>query len=93
MHERRENAKCARYEMRERCENAKCARDVRMRNARETQEREMRERRKNAKCARYAKHEVRENAKIAKVAALQQVQYKVLLYGLYVPVETCVSTA
>jgi hypothetical protein len=31
---------------------------------------------------------MRENAKIAKVAALQQVQYKVLLYGLYAPIET-----
>jgi hypothetical protein len=34
------------------------------------------------------KRQNRENAKIAKVVALQQVQYKVLLYGLYVPVET-----
>jgi len=33
-----------------------------------------------------------ENAKIAKVAALQQVQYKVLRYGLYAPIETWVST-
>jgi hypothetical protein len=31
-------------------------------------------------------------AKIAKVVVLQQVQYKVLLYGLYTPVETWVST-
>jgi len=37
------------------------------------------------------KHKMRnicENAKIAKVAALQQVQYKVLQYGLYMPIET-----
>jgi len=34
-----------------------------------------------------------ENIKIVKVAALQQVQYKVLQYGLYVPIETWVSTA
>jgi hypothetical protein len=48
-----------------------------------------------------AKHEMREIcemcetceiAKIAKVTALQQVQYKVLQYGLYAPIETWVST-
>jgi hypothetical protein len=33
-------------------------------------------------------HKTRKNAKIVKVAALQQVQYKVLRYGLYAPIET-----
>jgi hypothetical protein len=78
---------CIIREMRENARNLKC---------------EMRERRKNTKCAKYAKRVVyakctempkRKIAKIAKVAALQQVQYKVLLYGLYVPIETRVSTA
>jgi len=44
---------------------------------------------KNAKCA---KTRNTWNAKIVKVAALQQVQHKVLLYGLYAPIETWVST-
>jgi len=44
-----------------------------------------REMRGNAKTQ---KRKNRENAKIAKVATLQQVQYKVLLYGLYAPIET-----
>jgi len=41
--------------------------------------------------ARYLKHEMRKickNTKIAKITVLQQVQYKVLRYGLYVPIET-----
>jgi hypothetical protein len=47
----------------------------------------------SAKCAKMRKARnvetpKRENAKIAKVVVLQQVQYKVLLYGLYAPVET-----
>jgi hypothetical protein len=58
--------------------------------------REMHKRRENTRCAKYAKcaktrdARKRENTKIA---ALQQVQYKVLLYGLYAPIETWVSTA
>jgi len=47
-----------------------------MQNTRDALKREMREIREH------------ENAKIVKVAALQQVQYKVLLYGLYAPIET-----
>jgi len=55
-----------------------------------------RETRENAKCEKCDVRDMCENAKcakIAKVAALQQVQYKVLLYGLYAPIETWVSTA
>jgi len=44
--------------------------------------------RENAKHAKTRKCEMHENAKITKVTALQQVQYKVLQYGLYVPIET-----
>jgi len=43
------------------------------------------------KCMQYVrctKHKICKNAKITKVTALQQVQYKVLQYGLYVPIET-----
>jgi hypothetical protein len=79
--EMRENARNLKREM---CE---------MRNARETREREMRERRdicemRNAKRAIYAKTRSARKCENAKIAALQQVQYKVLLYGLYMPVET-----
>jgi hypothetical protein len=69
-------------------ENAKYAET---RNARYMREREMRDICENAKCAIYVKmRNVRkcENAKIANVAVLQQVQYKVLQYGLYTPIET-----
>jgi hypothetical protein len=51
----------------------------------------MRERRENAKHTIYAKCEMRDVCEMlenAKIAALQQVQYKLLLYGLYVSIET-----
>jgi hypothetical protein len=92
-----ENVKCAGYANAWIRENARCAK---MRNARKREMRgnakcaETRNARKcrNAKTPKPRKRENRENTKIAKVAALQQVQYKVLLYGLYAPVETWVST-
>jgi len=76
-HEMRENAKCEKCDVRDMCESAKCAKMRKARNV-ETPKRENRE---NTKIA-----------KIVKVVVLQQVQYKVLLYGLYAPVETWVST-
>jgi uncharacterized lipoprotein NlpE involved in copper resistance len=42
----------------------------------------------NAKTRKRETRDICENAKIAKVTALQQVQYKVLQYGLYAPIET-----
>jgi hypothetical protein len=64
--------------------NAKCVKYARYARCAETQ---------NVQYMR--KHKIREmhgNTKIMKVAALQQVQYKVLQYGLYAPIETWVST-
>jgi hypothetical protein len=74
--EMRKNARNLKHEMRERCENTRCAKYVKY---------EMCE---NARCAEAPKRENAKTAKIAKVATLQQVQYKVLLYGLYAPIET-----
>jgi hypothetical protein len=106
--ERRENVKCVKYakcETRDICEmrNMRYMRDAKhaiyarcetrdiceMRNARYMRDAQKCETCKNARCAETQK---RKNTKIAKVAALQQVQYKVLLYGLYAPIETWVST-
>jgi len=93
-HEKRENAKYAK------CAKMRNPRDTRVRELRTVWEREtclIREMRENARNARECEMREnvkcvempkRENAKIAKVVALQQVQYKVLLYGLYAPVET-----
>jgi hypothetical protein len=49
----------------------------------------------NAKCVgswNMQNHKMCKICKIVKTAALQQVQYKVLQYGLYAPIETWVST-
>jgi len=81
---------------REKRENAKYAetrnpQDMRVRKLRTVWDREMCaiwEMRENARNLKREIREMRENAKIAKVAALQQVQYKVLQYGLYAPIET-----
>jgi hypothetical protein len=62
-------------------ENAKYER-VRMRDARKC------EMRANVKMPKRQHHKNTKIAKIAKVVTLQQVQYKVLLYGLYTPLET-----
>jgi len=70
--------------------DAKCATDAIYAKCEKCDVRDVSE---NAKCAKTRKARKRENAKIAKVVALLQVQYKVLLYGLYAPVETWVSTA
>jgi hypothetical protein len=65
--------------MRENAKTAMCVICAKTRSARKCEKRGNVE---TPKC------ENRENAKIAKVVALQQVQYKVLLYGLYAPIET-----
>jgi len=97
--ETREICECTNYEL---CGIAECAQYVRcvktrgIWNAKCTRCAEMRNMRKTRKCenARYMrKCEMLESAKITKVAVLQQVQYKVLQYDLYAPIETWVSTS
>jgi hypothetical protein len=89
-HETHEICKCAKYEL---CGIAKCAQHVRCVKTREIWNAKYvrcMETRNMGKCETC---NICENVKIAKVTTLQQVQYKVLRYGLYMPIETSVSTA